>query len=120
MARGQTKVKVSVEGLLAAVVTKRAKVVEEYDNLKKTYDSRVAEHREGVIKSLREKADQIAKTKILPDTDYSGYIKIKGKSDKPTKPVLNTAKFDKVIATLKIAAEDTILITTDDYAEFLG
>lgn len=120
MARGQTKVKVSVEGLLAAVVAKRSKVVEEYNNLNKTYDSRVTKHRESVVQVLRETADKVAKTKTLPEADYSGWFKIKGTTEKPVKPVLNTVKFDKVIATLKIAAEDTILITTDDYAEFLG
>ena len=112
--------KVETAALLNAVKAKRASMVKSHERQASTYDKREAEYRKTLAKCLRERADKIEAGGPLPDNGYGKSVRIACTIEAPFKPTLDTRKIDRVIRTLEMAAENSITISGDDYAEYIG
>lgn len=116
----RARVKVETKALLEAIEAKRAALVKKYEQEAATYDRREVEYRKALAKALRERADKIEAGGKLPENGYGKSVRITTALEAPYKPRLDTFKIDRVIRTLKMAASDTLTISGDDYAEYIG
>lgn len=115
-----SRVKVSTEALPAAVKARREKQIKEHATAyRKAVREREAACKK-VAKVLRDAATEAEKGN-LPDTNYRS-LSIPYVDGLPREPDAepNTARIDRLIATLEMASEPTISISADDAAEYLG
>lgn len=95
-------------------------MVKSHERQAATYEKREADYRKALAKELHERADKIAAGGPLPENGYGKSVRIGCKLEAPYKPRLDTTKIDRVIRTLEMAAENSITISGDDYAEYIG
>ncbi len=117
-----SKVKVSTGKLLEAVTARRAAIVAEHERALAKYNKDRAGYGEKVCDALR-KALSAAEGGRLPEFEgrYEGNrLVLPARFKVPEKPYLNTDQIDRLIATLEIAADETLTISADDAARYLG
>lgn len=122
----QTKVKVKTSELLAAVRKRREKLVAEYERTTEKYKQDTAVVAERVKEALA-KATKAAERGEIPETSshyrngkYTTHLLVPIRGQLPDEPTLNTQKIDRLIRTLEMAAEETIAISAEDAAQYLG
>lgn len=120
-----SKVKVKTEMLLSAVEARRAKMVTDHERAVTRAERDQAAYQGKVVDTLR-KALEAAERGKLPTHD-AGYrhktLEITVAFDPPSCPdkePLGLTEIDRLIATLKMAADDTITVSADDAAFYLG
>jgi hypothetical protein len=118
-----SKVKVKTADLLAAVRERRDAEVKAHERALAKYERECAAHGERVVKAL-EGALVKARAGDYPATDTNwrdnAYLVVPISGEASKKPVLNTSKIDRLIATLEMAADESIAISADDAAAYLG
>lgn len=112
MARSM-KIKVRTADLLARVEAARAAAVKDHEKAVAKHEAAAAAWASKVEDALYAAVIRAQEGK-LPDTNYQGHLSVPIKGSRPCKPSLSTARFDRDIAILKMASEDTLSIGTDD------
>lgn len=116
----KSRIKVNVSDLIDAVEAKKQKYVTEQEAEIRSYGSCLAEWREKTLEALNVALATVeAGRELEKNISYSGRFFL-DTVQRPSEPKVSTDEFDKVLATLRIAAEPTIVITTDDYARYIG
>jgi hypothetical protein len=118
MSQFKSKVRVSTDALLESVKERRVADIARYEHELVTYENRRARFQMKVVSAL-EKATENAKKGKVPETGWRS-LEVPFPQDRPEKPYLNTASIDRLIKTLEMAADETILISADDAAAYLG
>lgn len=113
------RVKVSTAKLLEAVTKRRAKMVTDHERAVAAYGPKAEAYAQRVVAALRKAADDAEKGKV-PETDYRGRIEVKVRGEEPSEPTLDTKRIDRLIATLEMAADESIVISSEDAAHYLG
>lgn len=117
----KSKIKVSTEKLLDAVRSRRAAMAREHEKACATYERDAEKVRGHVVVALRAAADAVEGGGPLPK--QNGYrakeLTVGFRRTIPTKPTLDTYSIDQAIATLEIAAEQSVSITADDFARYM-
>jgi hypothetical protein len=118
-----SKVKVNTAQLLAAVRARRAKIESEYERYYKKYERDLEAYPAKVVDALAQ-ALQKAQHGDLPkyEASYNGKrLEVPVRFEKPIEPrKTDLSSIDRLIATLEMAAEDTLSISADDAAQYLG
>lgn len=117
--RSTVKVKVATDRLLEAVRARREKVISDHERDVKAYAAKEENYRKKVVKALGDVLGRVETGGDLPDTNYNG-INVPCRSKCPNKPFLDTANIDRLIATLELATDESISMSADDAAQYLG
>ena len=115
-----SKIKVSVDRLLECVRKRREQAVKDHAKAVVEYEKERIRTQTAVVKALRAAADRAEKGD-LPSSGYN-YLSIpwKGRLESEPSPEPDTARIDRLIKTLELASEPSILISADDAAQYLG
>lgn len=117
----KTKVKVETSELLAAVEKRKADLLGKYEKELADYEAKYPKFVESVAKEIRDLADRFESGKTEIRYRYNDTLDVKLKTKPLTEPIKpDFRSIDRLIATLKIAAEPTIAISADDAAAYLG
>lgn len=121
------RIKVSRDALLERVRAARAEYVEAHARALDEYNAANAGYADSVVEALEKALSQARNGKGLPPSDtrylrgaYRSVLSVPGPR-KPEKPSgLNLARFDKDIALLEMAADDTLMVSVDgDFGRYL-
>lgn len=117
-ANAPLKVRVKTAQLLAAVKACKDADDKAYARAKDAYPAKREAYRAAVIKELRECADKIEKGGKVPCERY-GSPGLRFKAEAP-KEYARDSSITRTIKTLEMAADESITISADDYARYLG
>jgi hypothetical protein len=120
MTRNTVKVKVSVERLLEAVRARREKMIVQHERDVKAYAAKEAAYRKKVVKAIHDVAVRVEDGGDFPDASYNGALNIPCRAKRPSKPDRGTSGVDRLIATLELATDESIPMSADDAARYLG
>jgi hypothetical protein len=117
----KSKVKVKVSALLSAVEQRRDDMVSAHRAEMTEYLHKRGVYREEVFNALELLGAKMSSDpEYLPETSYHGGITVPVSVSRPGEPSLNTTRIDRLISTLKMAADDAILVSAEDAADYLG
>jgi hypothetical protein len=97
-------------------------MVAEHERGVKKYDNATNDYQEKVCVALR-KALTAAESGRLPghESGYrETYLKVLVRFNVPVKPELRTDQIDRLITTLEMASDPTLVISAEDAAQYLG
>lgn len=115
-----SRIKVSTAKLLEVVKARRVQMEASHAKDIAAYASKSEGYRSKVVETLRKAAERIENGGDLPDCNYSRGLSIPCRANAPGKPTLSTTNVDRLIQTLELASDDTVTLTADDAAKYLG
>ena len=125
----KTKIKVDRIQLIEAIEAKRDAAVAAHARSVEEYRVAAEEVRQGIIDALRETALAVEAGGALPDLSYDGYgsgrewyVKAYVPFALPSepRPEPSTAGFTRSIAQLRMGTDESIAISVDDFAAYVG
>lgn len=120
MRETKIRVKVRTEDLRKAVEKHRADLQRTHDKSVETFADRERRYYAQVAQALRKAADAADKGRVNDRRHYDGTVSVPVQGYRPIKPQLDLSNIDRLIKTLAIAAEETIVIDADQAAAYFG
>lgn len=124
MRRTTSKVKVQTEALLEAVKKRRANILYEFETAMVSYETDLKTYRKAALSTVKRYMEGMQKdAAAYPKQHYNQTLQISVPYEGPacpTKPKLDLRELDRLVATLEMAADDAIVISADDAAQYLG
>ena len=116
-----SRVKVDTAKLLEAVKARRASEVAAHKRAVAKYEKACGGYQDQVIAALENAAQRAADGRFPEhESRYSGKrLCVSVRFDRPDKPTLDTRSIDRLIATLEMAAEPSMVISSEDVARYL-
>jgi len=112
----KTKIKVSVPELIAAIEARRSEAERAYNAAVEEYPSALAEWQTEAVKTLADWGAAVARME-QPRTDrYTTALTFPAR---PSEPRVDLSGYDRDLATLRIAADASLLISAEDYGRYL-
>lgn len=122
--RSTSKVKVETSKLLEAVKARRDDALDNHEKAARLFDKQVETYRKEIAKAVKAYLSTIDTLDAdeLPAMGFNKRLQIEISSQvhRPQRPRINIEDLNRLIKTLEIAAEDTITISADDAAQYLG
>lgn len=120
--KSRTKIKVDRRRLLKELRARKAAAEKRYEAALARHEREIRRWAERAVRRLRREADRIERTGE-PSADRYGYTRsIDVGSSRPDAPVRvrYVGRLDKLIGALELSTEDTISLTPDEVAEYVG